>query len=594
MLRDHLTLIAKAAVERAGIALQGVAADVADAKNPEHGDFTLNYALVAAKGLGKNPREVAEALAKALSEEPDLERVEVAGPGFVNLSVKPAAVAAFVPQILALGPEGLPKSQAEIPKRVNVEFVSVNPNGPITIGSGRGAAFGDTLARVLAASGLEVSREYYINDGVNSEQMRLFAESVRHYVRETSGKESTFPEKGYKGDYVRDVAVEVATIYGAEAAEKDADWYQTVSQDLMIEQQRRDLGLFGVNFETWFSEQSLHNEGKVDAAMEKLRSLGVADEEPYSLEIETQGKDKIEKRNEEPPGALWLRSTRFGDDKDRVLVRADGRPAYIAADVAYMESKLGDRGFDKAIYILGPDHHGYIARLEAVCQALGYDTDKLEVVIFQIVRFMREGKPAPMRKRDGNIYELRDLIEELGAQTAPNASKEEQLRVGSDVTRFFYLMRSHETHMDFDIDLATQQSDENPVFYAQYAHARICSVLARAAEAGLSSEGFDPALLSDPRERALVRKILDLPFETARCAKDYGVHRLATYAVELARSYHHFYDGCRVIQTDQPELTRARLALCEAAKVGLRGVFGLIGVSAPERMDREAPEPAKD
>jgi arginyl-tRNA synthetase len=312
---------------------------------------------------------------------------------------------------------------------------------------------------------------------------------------------------------------------------------------------------------------------------------------------------------------------------DRVLRRKDGRLTYIASDVAYHADKFNrPPNADKLITILGPDHHGYIGRLHAVLAALlespnasrlapnasldeveysiyrsaeerdacrsaqSEAQQKLEVVIFQIVRFLKDGKPAPMRKRDGNIYELRDLVNELGAAMAPNAEKAEQQRIGRDVARFFYLMRSHETHLDFDIDLATKQSDENPVFYAQYAHARICSVIRKAEETGLRHQalGVRTDLLTHVRETALIKKILDLQMEVARCAEDYGVHRLTTYAVELARTYHHFYDACRVIQTDEPELTQARLALCEAARIALRATFQLLGVSAPERMERAA------
>ncbi|RYG41049.1 hypothetical protein EON79_21500, partial [bacterium] len=304
---------------------------------------------------------------------------------------------------------------------------------------------------------------------------------------------------------------------------------------------------------------------------------------------------------------LWLRSTKFGDDMDRVLRRRDGRLTYIASDVAYHEDKLTrPENATKMITILGPDHHGYIGRLTAVvaallrgpeetpeanAKALATAKEKLEVVIYQLVRFLKEGKPAPMRKRDGNIYELRDLIDELGKNLVPDGTKDEQRTTGRDVARFFYLMRSHDTTMDFDIDLATQQSDENPVFYAQYAHARICSVLRKAAETPIPMPGtakewamgegrIDHNLLTHPRELALVKKILDLPWEVERVAKDYGVHRLTTYAVELARTYHHFYDACRVIQSDQPDLTFARLDLCRATKVALHATFELLGVSS--------------
>jgi arginyl-tRNA synthetase len=608
-------------------AAREVPIEISDTKSPEHGDFACNFALVAAKPLGMNPRQVGEKLQNALlhppapssftnqNEEGELfTSVEVAGPGFLNLKLEPTFVAAYVARILEAGSE-LPKSRIPDPKSINVEFVSVNPNGPITVGSARGAAYGDALCKVLEAAGHQPYREYYVNDGVNSEQMRQFGESVRAHAL---GQE--LPEKAYRGEYVQDVAKQIQASINDTA--DDVAWWQKMSQELMIERQRGDLELFGVRFDKWFSEQTLHDSQAVERALKKLEEQGNAYYADKPSTGEEDPEDELERKESEFPNlqstsdspeagkALWLRSSAFGDDKDRVLVRGDGRPAYIAGDVAYLESKLGDRGFDKAIMVLGPDHHGYIARMEAVCQALGYEKERLEIIIFQIVRFVKDGKPAPMRKRDGNIYELRDLINEVGAAAAPSASKEEQQRIGADVARFFYLMRSHETHMDFDIDLATKQSDENPVFYAQYAHARICSVIRKAEEAGFSVEQGDIAppltpssftnqneegalrLLTHPRETALIKKILDLPWEVQRCAEDYGVHRLTTYAQELARIYHLFYDACRVIQPNEPELTKARLALCEAARQGLKSTFDLLGISAPERMERDTPEPA--
>jgi arginyl-tRNA synthetase len=564
-------------------AVSGVKIEVSDTKTPDHGDYACNFAMVATKLAGIPPRQIGELLKSELESVSILQSVELAGPGFLNLRLKPTAISQYIPYILEQG-AALSRVNAGKGERVNVEFVSVNPNGPITIGSGRGAAFGDTLARVLDAAGYEAYREYYINDGVNSEQMRLFAESVRHYYRESLGLSTDFPEKGYKGEYVADVAKAVAAQEGPDHVDEPTGWFQSISQEQMIERQRSDLKTFRVCFDRWFSEQSLHNAGKVFRALESLEAKGNAyrsarradeEEDPDAAPVTTESSE-----------ALWLRSTAFGDDKDRVLVRGDGRPAYIAADVAYLQDKL-DRGFTKLKMILGPDHHGYIGRLYAVAQSLDHTVGRdgeFEIVIYQIVRFVKDGKPAPMRKRDGNIYELRDLIEELGATSLPDGPKEEQLRIGADVARFFFLMRSHETHMDFDIDLATKQSDENPVFYAQYAHARISSVIAKAAEAGLTADSSLSAHLIHPTEMALIKKILDLPFEVERCALDYGVHRLATFATELARTYHHFYDACRVIQTEQPELSKARLALCQAAKIGLAATFELLGVSAPESM----------
>ncbi|HVT13935.1 MAG TPA: arginine--tRNA ligase [Fimbriimonadaceae bacterium] len=713
--------------------------EIIDTKQPEHGDYATNFALTAAKRAGMNPRDLATGLAEALAtpspawsvtgraegkgpnpEPPTpnpqlsilntqhstlntqhptpntqhlIQSVDIAGPGFLNFRLNPEAVAAYVPKVLNLG-EDLPKAQgpnAPTPQKINVEFVSVNPNGPITVGSGRGAAFGDTLCRVLEASGHSVYREYYVNDGVNSEQMRLFAESVRHYYHNAVGVESAFPEKGYRGDYVQDVARRVHELYGEGHDRDETGWFQARSQDLMLERQREDLHTFGVDFDIWFSEQSLHNSGEVAKRVDELIAKHAADEKPERTVLKMARGGVIESVEKQPqtqamededvteatpdaspsesPNAqrqtpntgsgatLWLRSTKFGDDMDRVLRRRDGRLTYIASDVAYHKDKLTDnsgvRGtgpVDKLITILGPDHHGYIARLQAVLAAMlelplfppgeregslgdqgegapatcfdptstppgagGEGLDeiesqifesvqerdackaaldearrRLEVVIFQIVRFMKDGKPSPMRKRDGNIYELRDLISEVGQTVAANATKKEQQRVGADVARFFYLMRSHDTALDFDIDLATKQSDDNPVFYVQYAHARICSVIRKAEAAGLGKEeASNTSLLTHSREQALVKKILDLPLEVRRAAEDYGVHRIATYAIELARTYHHFYDACRVIQPEAPELSQARLALCEAARIALKASLDLLGISAPERMDRE-------
>lgn len=525
--------------------------ELTDPRNPDHGDYSCNIAMIASKKVNLPSRIFAEKLKDALATNLDIASVEIAGPGFLNFRMHTEATAKYLLEVLAKG-SSLAKTQSTAAMKLDVEFVSVNPNGPITVGSGRGAAFGDTLCRVFEAAGHTVTREYYINDGVNSEQMRLFAESVRHYVKESFGKASTFPENGYKGDYVADVAAALAKTYGEGALDNDLAWFQSKSQDLMLDRQAQDLARFNVKFDIIFGEQSLHDSGSVVECLNELKERGVA----YEKE-----------------GALWLKSTDYGDDKDRVLVRSDGRPTYIASDIAYHRNKFS-RGFDKLIDILGPDHHGYIGRMNAAIASSGFSLDRFEIVIFQIVRFVKDGEPAPMRKRDGNIYELRDLMNE----------------VGPDVARYFYLMRSHETHMDFDIDLATKQSDDNPVFYVQYAHARICSVMRKAEEAGLKPPADASPfvhLLVHPKEGELIRKICDLPHEASRCAEDYGVHRLTTYATDFARTYHGFYDSCRVIQPEEPELTQARLALCEGARIGLKATFDLLGISAPERMDRE-------
>jgi len=602
--------------------------EISDTKQPEHGDFACNFALAAAKAAGANPRELGTKIAGLLSQDDELEKVDVAGPGFINITIKPSVVGIAAGEVLDLGVDRLARSKPATPLKLNVEFVSVNPNGPITVGSGRGAAFGSTLCNVLASAGNDIWREYYINDGVNSEQMRMFAESVRCLALGMP-----LPEKAYRGDYVQDVADKlVARGLMTPGEDHPVYWFQKVSQDLMLERQRDDLANFGVEFDVWFSEQSLHDSGEVERCLDELLANGVADTEPVQYAWIAEGskgrpKDDLEEDEGEtemtaapdqviakanPPqygkavkyelkqipqnntNTLWLRSTRFGDDMDRVLRRKDGRLTYIASDLAYHHSKFSRPvGCEKLLTVLGPDHHGYVGRLKSVVKALGHDGDQIEVPIFQIVRFVKEGKPAPMRKRDGNIYALIDLIDELGKTMAPSADQQEQRRIGRDVARFFYLMRSHDTHMDFDIDLATKQSDENPVFYVQYAHARICSVIDKAKEAGFEvSADANLSLLVHAREKALILKVLDLPNEVMRCADDYGVHRLTTYAVELARVYHHFYDACRVIQSAEPELTKARLALCQVARIGLQATFALLGISAPERMERDLGEEA--
>lgn len=610
-------------------------------KQPDHGDLAVPFALGAARFAGMNPRALAELLVERLRQDPLIASAEIAGPGFVNLRLSPTAYQQAMSSVLNSAGQSVLRDathfgrpSCERPERINVEFVSVNPNGPITIGSGRGAAYGSALCNVLQAAGHTVHREYYINDGVNSEQMRQFALSVRALKLGTE-----FPEKGYKGDYVQAVADQIEP-----KGDPDVIWWQQEAQALMLQRQRRDLEAFGVVFDTWFSEQTLHDSGRVQACIDELEAKGIADRQPVrrSLKlgkkgviedviVEDQPVDEDDAAGSEP--TVWLRSTKFGDDKDRVLRRKDGRLTYIAGDVAYHDDKFNrPANADRLITVLGPDHHGFIGRLNAVvaamqmppvaanadaeplsemdakrysspaerdaCQAAAKDAEsKLRVQIYQLVRFMKDGQPAPMRKRDGNIYAISDLIEEIGAQAAPQADREEQIRIGRDVARFFYLMRHHDTTFDFDLDLAARQSDENPVFYVQYAHARIEQVLRRAREEASSlypdrnaANGGLTATARDlhEREKQLLLQVCALPDEVALAAEDGAVNRLTNYAMELARAYHGFYDTCRVIDTDAPEVSQQRLALCVAARTALQGVLELLGVSAPLRMDRPA------
>ncbi len=551
MIRTDLTRRLQEAVERLRAAgkLPAAAAEcpveLSEPPNPERGDYATNFAMVAAGHLDKPPRETATLLAERLREDDAIESVEVAGPGFVNIRLKNAYLARWAVKAQQAG-ESIAKLEKDRPEKVLVEFVSVNPNGPIHLGHGRGAAYGDTLARILESAGDEVGREFYVNDGVNSQQMQLFALSVQAKYRELLGLEFEFPEEGYGGDYVGALAAQIRELHGDSHAGDGPEFFQSASQKLMIEGQRADLERFGVRFDTWFSEQALHDSGEVNAAIETLKQNRYAYEED---------------------GALWLKSTAFGDDKDRCIVRSNGRMTYIASDIAYHKNKF-DRGFDRLINVWGADHHGYIARTRAAIEALGYPGDRFDVAITQIVRFLRDGKVAPMAKRTGEMIPLAELMDEVGV----------------DVTRFFYLMRSHDSHMDFDIDLAKEHSEKNPVFYVQYAHARICSLLKKAEEAGLASDPEHAERLVHPSERALIKKIWDLPFEVRRSADDREVHRLTTYAVELARQYHDFYEKCRVISPEEPERSSARLLLCEATLTTLRAAFNLLRISAPELM----------
>jgi arginyl-tRNA synthetase len=519
-------------------------AEIAEPRDASHGDFATSFALENTKQAGLPPRAIAEVLAKELGADKSFRSVDIAGPGFINFSLSDTYLSEWA--MKAADAVSIKDVSVGNGERVLIEFVSVNPNGPIHLGHGRGAAFGDSLARCLNAAGYRTSREFYVNDGVNSLQMQLFGESVKALYRKSLGLDFQFPEDGYKGESVEEVAALVRHKHGDGHAEDGLDFWQPAAQEFMIEKQREDLERFGVKFDNWFSEQTLHEEGKVDAAIADLREKGKIYEED---------------------DALFLKSTDYGDDRDRCVIRSNGKPTYIASDIAYHKDKF-DRGFDTLIDIWGPDHHGYVQRTQAAVQALGYGQDRLQIIITQMVRFIKDGKPAPMRKRNGEYYRLSDLMDELGP----------------DVVRFFYLMRSQDTHMDFDLDLALEHNDKNPVFYAQYAHARICSLLKKGEAEGLKSDSSKAHLLVHPAERELIKKIWDLPYSVEKTAVDFGVHRLATYSTELARQYHNFYDKCPVLKAESSDLASARLALCEAAALALKETLDLLGVSAPQEM----------
>nr|WP_219632488.1 arginine--tRNA ligase [Haloechinothrix aidingensis] len=519
-------------------------------RNPEHGDYATNVALQVAKKVGLTPRELAEALANALAGTDGLASAEVAGPGFVNLRLATDAQGELVRQVLVQGAAyGCGDEFAGL--AVNLEFVSANPTGPIHLGGTRWAAVGDALGRILTARGAVVTREYYFNDA--GAQIDRFVASLVAAARGTEP-----PEDGYGGAYINELAAEVVRAEPGvlELADGQRDEvFRRVGVELMFEQIKRSLHEFGTDFDVFFHEDSLHASGAVHEVLEQLKQSGRL----YHAE-----------------GAWWMRSTEFGDDKDRVVVKSDGAPAYIAADIAYLADKRS-RGFDLCIYMLGADHHGYIGRLKATAAALGDDPDVVEVLIGQMVNLVSDGKPVRMSKRAGTVVTLEDLVD----------------AVGVDAARYELARYSVDSAVDVDLDLLRKNTAENPVFYVQYAHARLASLQRNAAELGLppvaGTDGsqIDLGLLSHPREGDLVRTIGEFPKVVARAAELREPHRIARYLEELASAYHKFYDAARVLPQGDEEATPttfARLALCEAARQTLANGLALLGVSAPDRM----------
>jgi len=508
-------------------------------KQAGHGDYATNAALVLAPIVGAPPRDVAARLGDALQASlgPALSRVEVAGPGFLNLFLADAWYAQAVDWVLEAG-DAFGALSPERPERVNLEFVSANPTGPLTAASGRHAAYGDALSRILTLAGHTVDTEYYFND--EGAQVRRLAESIRARAR---GEEP--PEDGYQGDYVKELADEIPG-----AADMDTDALAERGVALVVARIRTTLDAYRVHFDRWFTERTLH-EGTPSAIDRALARL------------EEQGHLYRSER------ALWLRTTTFGDDKDRVLVRSSGEPTYFAADVAYHEEKL-ERGYDRMINVLGSDHHGYVSRMKAAIATLGADPDRLEIPLLQFVHIVEGGSRASMSKRRGDFITLDELIGEIGV----------------DATRWFMLSRSHDSTVDLDLELARQQSSENPVYYVQYAHARIHSVLAKAGEervaAALARQAHPDELHESERE--LVRKLLAFPDEVAEAAERRGPHRIAAYALELAQVFTAFYRDCQVVGSTPEAVEDLRLRLCVTTQRTIARSLALLGVSAPEQM----------
>jgi arginyl-tRNA synthetase len=508
-------------------------------KQAGHGDYATNAALVLAPVVGAPPRDVAQRLGDALAESlgPALDRVEVAGPGFLNLFLTDGWYAQAVDWVLGAG-DAFGALSPERPERVNLEFVSANPTGPLTAASGRHAAYGDALGRILTLAGHSVEREYYFND--EGGQVRRLAASIQARAR---GEEP--PEDGYQGDYVKELADEIEG-----SADMDLDALVPLGVALVVARIRATLEAYRVTFDQWFTERTLHEgaPSAIDRALARLEEQGHL----YRSD-----------------GALWLRTTTFGDDKDRVLVRSSGEPTYFAADVAYHEEKL-ERGYDRLINVLGSDHHGYVSRMKAAMATLGADPDRLEIPLLQFVHIVEGGSRASMSKRRGDFITLDELIGEIGV----------------DATRWFMLSRSHDSTVDLDLELAKQQSSENPVYYVQYAHARIHSVLEKAGEervaAALGRQAHPDELHESERE--LVRKLLAFPDEVAEAAERRGPHRIAAYALELAQVFTAFYRDCQVVGSTPEAVEDLRLRLCVVAQRTIARALALLGVSAPEQM----------
>lgn len=513
-------------------------------RNPEHGDYATNLALQLGKKVGVNPRELAGWLATALTAADGIAAAEVAGPGFVNLRIEASAQGVIITNVLAA--EGSYGSSDQYAGRnVNLEFVSANPTGPIHIGGTRWAAVGDALGRLLATQGAAVTREYYFND--HGAQIDRFVNSLI-----ASAKGEPTPEDGYAGDYIIDIAQQVIAkapdVLGL-PEDQQRETFRAIGVDLMFTHIKQSLHDFGTDFDVYTHEDSMHTSGRVDQAITQLRETG---------------------NIYEKDGAVWLRTTDFGDDKDRVVIKSDGNAAYIAGDLAYYLDKR-KRGFDLCIYMLGADHHGYIARLKAAAAALGDDPDTVEVLIGQMVNLVRDGQPVRMSKRAGTVITLDDLVEAIGV----------------DAARYALIRSSVDTPIDIDLELWSSASNENPVYYVQYAHARLCALARNAADLGVSVSTDHLDLLTHDKEGALIRNLGEFPRVLKTAASLREPHRVCRYLEDLAGDYHRFYDSCRVLPQGDEEpgdLHSARLALCRATRQVIANGLAILGVSAPERM----------
>lgn len=518
-------------------------------RDKAHGDYATNLAMQLTRVAKRPPRQIAEAIVDRFDRAScGVKRVEVAGPGFINLFLDSSYLADAVREVLTMG-ETYGKTDVGRGQKVQVEFVSANPTGSLHVGHARGAALGDALCNLLEMAGYDVTREYYINDAGN--QIVKLAQSIEIRYRQALGEDVPMIPDGYHGEDIVEFGRELAREHGDALLklpeEERLAFFRRYGLEKEMAKIKRDLADFGVRFDVWYSETSLYESGKVEAILKELAARG-----------HTYEKD----------GAVWFRSTAFGDDKDRVLVKSDGTYTYLTPDIAYHDDKF-KRGFDKVINIWGADHHGYIPRMKAAMAALGYDPERLIVLINQIVRLYQNGEEVRMSKRTGKAVTLRELMDEVGV----------------DAMRYFLTSRSPDTHLDFDLDLAVAQSNENPVYYVQYAHARICSVFRQAAEQGLALADPPTGLdrLTDEKEVDLMKKLAAFPEEIAAAAQALEPHRIVRYVYDLAALFHSYYNAERIL-TEDAELTQGRLALAKAVQIVLKNGLRLIGVSAPERM----------
>ena len=549
--KERLKEEIKAAVIKAELASEAEIPEVIleIPKEKAHGDYATNMAMQLARVAKKAPRMIAEQLVENFDKtKASIEKIEIAGPGFINFYMNNSYLTDLIPTILEARSE-YGQTNTGKGQKVQVEFVSANPTGDLHLGHARGAAVGDTLCNVLAKAGYDVQREYYINDAGN--QIHNLALSVEARYRQALGQDAPMPEDGYHGADVIGIGQKLAEEQGDSLLQKDEQerykYFRDYGLKFELAKLREDLKQFRVEFDNWFSETSLYENGKIDVALDALREKGELYEED---------------------GATWFRSTTYGDDKDRVLIKNDGSYTYLTPDIAYHQDKL-KRGFEKLINIWGADHHGYIPRMKAAIQALGYNADTLEVEIIQMVNLFQNGEKMKMSKRTGKAVTLRELMEE----------------VGIDAMRYFFAMRSPDSHLDFDLDLAVSKSNENPVYYAQYAHARICSMLRQGEEQNLIFEGaLELSHIGAEKEIDLLKKLGEFPEAVAEAAEKRMPHRITNYIYELSSALHSFYNAEKVINLEELEKSKARLALVKAVQITLKNALDLVGVSAPEKM----------